>query len=348
MKRFRTLQTVITTVLLVGVFLNGVGLYFVWSATRLPIIRETSPQYLSSPGAYYPKTSVDSDREYFQRELGRELSRYKTQEEKVLYVLRWTMSQFGRVESFSARSSQDLVQHGRSGRGAICGGMAQVFRDALISLGIPARTVQFQRNPFDLFDTHVSVEVWVGGKWRLFDPTFHIALRQGREYVGAVEARNSLLTGKGQKVEIVFLGEVKYPARIEENYLSFPFYFDNVYFNTNRTSDSLSRWPILSAARRWVNYYPSGNQNISNGSQEFYKMLFFLLVILFPIINLMTLVSAVFLYSTARWKWLPFGVKGIGRKAGARPLGATRRIRVAIAFQDLASRIRRIVGFSQL
>jgi len=342
MKNSPTIRTIITTLLLVGILFNGLGLCFLWSYTRLPIVKEARSRYLDSPGAYYPNISVDSDREYFQKELGSELSRYKTQEEKVRFILRWTMSQFSRIESFSTQSSQDLVQQGRSGRGAICGGMAQVFRDALLSSGIPARTVQFQRNPFDLFDTHVSVEVWLDGEWRLFDPTFHIALRQGGEYVGAMKARNSLLNGKAPAPEVVFLGEVNYPARIENNYISLPFYFDNVYFNTERTSEFLRPWPKFAAARRWVNYYPSDSAPASNSAQEFYRALFLIFVIIFPIANSISFASAALLYLSAHCRWLSFRAVRIWPKAGGRTLDATPGTRIAIALRNLSLKIRRI------
>lgn len=128
-----------------------------------------------------------------------------TDEERTLQILRFVMND-------------------ESNKGLLCAGMAQVFRDALLSIGIPARKIVLKRNLFDTFDTHVTVEAWINGKWRIYDPTFHIKVN-----ASAYEVRDWELKGKGKPLKIEFLGEVAYPARLETYPLRYEAHFNNVF-----------------------------------------------------------------------------------------------------------------------
>lgn len=152
-----------------------------------------------------------------------------SEEAKVLAILSWSMNQVGKVENYSAPSSWQMLEAARAGRGLICGGMAQVFHDALIANGIPARIVLFRRDIFDAYDSHVSVEAFVNGKWRLYDPTFHFYIDRNGERLSALEARASLYTNHHGEAKIINLGPTRYPARLDNYYIKFPYLIDNVF-----------------------------------------------------------------------------------------------------------------------
>lgn len=286
---FRSPTRGLAVLLACMVLINLLAVIGMRHATGLPIIAAASTQSLQAQTAYYPMLSVESDRAYFRQELADLVEREPTTEAKVLSVLSWVMNQFSRVENSQDESSHDMVLRGQTGGGTLCGGMAQVFRDALLAVDIPARTISFQRNPFDTLDTHMSVEAWVDGKWRMFDPTFHIALRVGGqdgEYVGVLEAREWYLMGRGQPVEIVFLGEVAYPARLENNPLRYSAYFDNVYVNLRGQSSLIDTLPVVRRLHRWTLVYPEDERGLSHKAQNFYRALFTIVVLVLPMINL--------------------------------------------------------------
>jgi hypothetical protein len=183
-----------------------------WMYANTGLTRISPMEGLSQAFAYHPRITVQADREMFLKEIP---AGSTDREAEVLRILEWVMNQIPSVESNYERSSWKMIENGRAGRGLICAGMAQVFADALLSHGIPARRVFLQRSVFDNVASHVTVETWVNGKWRVYDPTFHVALRSGGQRVGITEARAWFLKGRGQPIKFEFLGDVKYPARLQ-------------------------------------------------------------------------------------------------------------------------------------
>lgn len=193
------------------------------------------------------------------------------EETKVLRILAWVMNQVGTVENFAAPSSWQMVEATRAGRGLTCGGLATIFRDALLANGIPARRVTLWRNFGDLFDTHVTVEAYVGGHWRVYDPTFHVALRSAGERVGAFEAREWFIKGRGQPVVFEFLGSVRYPVRLETYPTNVPVLFNNVFVETRRVSPHFGNLPKIG---RWLGreyIYPVDDPTLSSMPHELYR-----------------------------------------------------------------------------
>lgn len=70
---------------------------------------------------------------------------------------------------------------GSKQNGMKCGGASVAYAWALNAVGIPARTVQLAGEDFlagrDLYQTHVTVEVMIDGKWEISDPTFNVTIR---------------------------------------------------------------------------------------------------------------------------------------------------------------------------
>jgi hypothetical protein len=61
-----------------------------------------------------------------------------------------------------------------------CGAASASYAWALNALGIRARTAQIVGQKFlagdDFFQTHVTVEAWVDGRWEISDPTFNVSI----------------------------------------------------------------------------------------------------------------------------------------------------------------------------
>lgn len=243
--------------------------------------------------------TVESDRERFCRELTPIVDKLNSSEAKVLAILEWVMNQIPKVENRYARSSWRMVEIGRSGGGLICGGMAQLFKDALLTQGIPARVVSFQRNLFDLYDTHASVEAYVDSKWRLYDPTFHLSLKAEGKRVGVFTARDWFIKGIGPRVELEFLGEVKYPARIDNYPIRYEAFFDNVYVNARRDIGVLGDIPFVGGWLSRELLYPIIDPGLSTMAQDFYRVLFYTTLVVIPAINLSLLLAMGYLWRKA-------------------------------------------------
>lgn len=244
---------------------------------------------LDEPAAYDPRLTLESDRERFRRELAPIVAKQSTTEAKVLATLEWVMNQIPKVESRSAKSSWEMVEIGRAGGGLICGGMAQILKDALLAQGIPARSLTFQRNLFDLYDTHASVEAWVEGKWRLYDPTFHLTLKAGDKRVGAFDAREWFIKGHGTPVELEFLGEVKYPARVDRYAVRYEILFNNTYVDLRRDMWILSNIPFVGPWLSRELVYSHSDPGLSVMAQDFYRFLYYVTLVVLPAINLVLL-----------------------------------------------------------
>ena len=280
-KSFLTITLTLWVVSLIFLVFNLVAMRY---ATGLP--RLVSSNELDSPSAYTKYQISESTKANFRYELEPIITKYDSEEDKVLAILEWTMNQIPKVESRYLHDSWEMIETGRSGQGLICGGMAKVFLDALLSLDIPARSITLQRNLFDLYDVHASVEVWLNGKWRLFDPTFHIELRQNKARVGVFDARNYFIRGIGQPVNIEFLGEVLYPVRIENYHLKYESHFNNVYVDMQRDIGFLGKLPVVG---RWLSrelVYSDHESGVSTMPQKFYQFLYYGTLVVAPVINL--------------------------------------------------------------
>jgi hypothetical protein len=262
-----------------------------YSTNGLPLI--VPMEHLDQAGSYYPRLAVDAERDLFRRELEPVVGKLVGTEAKVLAILKWVMNQVPKTESWDAQSSWAMLQHGRSGGGLICGGLAQVLKDALLAVGVPARTVTFQRNPLNFAETHVSVEAWVDGKWRLYDPTFHIALTSAGQRVGVAEARNWFIKGRGQPVALEFLGDVKYPARLETYPIRYEIFFDNPYVNLRQDNAILDGIPVLKRLNRWMLAYSTDDPSLTNGAQDYYRVLYYTTLVVLPAVNLMLLLAVI-------------------------------------------------------
>jgi hypothetical protein len=181
-------------------------------------------------------------------------------EEQVLATLRWVMSQTAKVEHNSAEGGWAVLQSIRQGAGMLCASTAELFRDALLAVDVPARKVFLIRDVFG-GDSHATVEAWVGGKWRLYDPTFHVALKSvdSGDRLGILDAQRWFVEGVGKSVEFEFLGEVKYPVRLERYYIRYEALLNNVFIELRRGAPWLRYVPWARPSVGPVWGYPESN-----------------------------------------------------------------------------------------
>lgn len=248
--------------------------------TGLPRISPST--YLNHPGAYNSAVR-HQDLEHLREELAPIIGKGMSDEAKTLAVLQWVMNQIPRVENRVSSSGWEMVEAGRAGRGLLCGGMSIVFRDALLANDIPARLVFLQRNLFDMHDTHVTVEVFIDGMWRIYDPTFHITVKVNGERVGAMQAREWIYKNGGG-VEFEFLGDVRYPARITEYPISYVALLNNMYVELWADLGPLGKVPGLG---RWLSRelaYPAENYGLNTNGQDAYRAMYATVIFVLPVI----------------------------------------------------------------
>lgn len=297
---------IITTCWALSALLSVFAVVGLRYATGLP--RLVPMVGLESPQAYDPHLTVESDRERFHRELAPVVANMDTTEAKVLAILEWVMNQIPKVEHRYAKSSWAMVEIGRAGGGLICTGMAQIFCDALLANDIPARRVFLQRNMFDSLDTHVTVEVWVDGKWRIYDPTFHLAFKRNSTYIGVYEAHDWFVKQKGQDIEVIFLGDVRYPARIDSYRICYEVLFNNVFIETQKHYRSFYNIPILGCIVAkgvgvWfgpTRGYPNNDEELRMMAIDFYRYLYYGTLVFLPAINLVLLLFIFLIWRRAK------------------------------------------------
>lgn len=135
----------------------------------------------------------------------------KTDFDKILALKGWTGAQwkFGTPEPYPAWNACTILEGVRAGKhGGWCGQYAQVFSQALLSLGYRARYVELgsRSNPY----AHFTTEVWVPslGKWVVVDPTpleandcYYVDERGAP--LSALEVHRALVTGKAAAMRAI-------------------------------------------------------------------------------------------------------------------------------------------------
>lgn len=120
--------------------------------------------------------TANPDRESFRRETAAVLAGARDDFERAWRLCQWTRGQCKRMggDLEQVRDPYQALLGMRAGKGALCGPLAYVLREALVSNGIPARVAMFMREPPFISDGHAVVEAFAGGRWVMFDPTFNI------------------------------------------------------------------------------------------------------------------------------------------------------------------------------
>ena len=254
----------ITNVALVAILLHGIGLQRIVPMDRAEHVEQYHHDVFSPDDL--PRLHKVLDTEGITKLRG---------EARVLATLQWVMSRTDRVEQNFARGGWAVLQSVQGGRGMLCASTAELFRDALLALDVPARMVFLFRDIFG-GDSHATVEAWVDGKWRLYDPTFHVAVKSVDGHrVGISDAQRWFVERKGEPVQFEFLGEVKYPARLDRYYVRYEALLNNVFIELQRGSPLVRYVPW---ARPWVGpiwgYPRSGDERLRSGHYDTYSCLY--------------------------------------------------------------------------
>jgi hypothetical protein len=201
-------------------------------ALRMPLV---VPLTDIDAASVYESQRNEADQARYRQALSPALQRIPSEEGRVLDALTWVMNQIPTVGGATSQDSWRALELGRR-EGLTCGPLSRILRDALLANGIKARRVILFRNFLDMYDTHSTVEAFVDGKWRVYDPTFHVALKQDGQRVGVWTAREKFIKNRGGSVKFEFLGNVAYPVRIENYPVYLPAVFNNFLVEINPTS----------------------------------------------------------------------------------------------------------------
>ncbi len=167
---------------------------------------------------------------------------------KSMGALRWCMNRVRnyRPDPVGAEDPVALLKAVEAGKATLCGGMAAIFQHVLAAVGMQSRTVLLQSSIFNPYDAHTTVEVKLNGKWVIMDPTFHVTFT-GPEgnWLSAQEIRNKMFSAVQHDIKINFHGDVTYPIRLENYYLSVLHCFNNVFIIANSKSMMLLKLPPL-------------------------------------------------------------------------------------------------------
>ncbi len=181
---------------------------------------------------------------------------------------------------------KDFFECAQKGGRLTCNGMAELYLHALRLQGIKARKLFVVKNFGDPYDSHTIVEIFIDGKWRIFDPTFHVSFKKDGELLGAQDIAQSLTDGSFLKIEPIFYGEVNCPYRLDSYYMHWLSLYNNVLFFKygQYSSNSIVRSVMQLLFHYWSGpklYYFS-QSNRSNSYFELLNVFYFLIVCIFP------------------------------------------------------------------
>jgi hypothetical protein len=147
--------------------------------------------------------------------------------EAVIRLQVWVGNQVQVVALYSGPArGYELLEYSRNGGGQVCAGMADIMREALLLLGIPARAVQLTTSSLRP-PAHTLVEAFVEDRWRVFDPTVNVTFESEGRVLGVAEIQERLWTIGPNSVMPVFHGPRRYPASLERDARGWRQYFAN-------------------------------------------------------------------------------------------------------------------------
>lgn len=140
--------------------------------------------------------------------------------ETALNLLKWTRQSCpaGRPTAYPKWNALEIINMTRQGKTkAFCAQYSQIYVQACLSLGIPARYVGI--------NNHELTEIWSNhlGKWVTIDPLYCCYFKHKAEVLNTLEIHDMLCLNKLAGVEVVrLLPELKYVKMKElQNYLDF-------------------------------------------------------------------------------------------------------------------------------
>jgi hypothetical protein len=184
----------------------------------------------------------------------------------------------------------ELLRHAQGGGSLVCGGMSDVLREAVVLLDLPARTVQLYESSFRRRPTHVVVEAYVAGSWRVFDPTYNVTYESEGEALGVARIQERLGRLGPEGVRARFHGERAYPADLERDLPGWRQVFANAYVSDmGRTP---APWKGLPPLRYWtgptIYYFGDDLMPLPRAHERIY----FLVTVVMPTLALICALTA--------------------------------------------------------
>jgi hypothetical protein len=126
-----------------------------------------------------------------------------------------------------------LLKSMEQGKSLYCDGLADIYGLLLDSIGFRTRRVVLQRSVFDIWDSHVSIEVYdeVRKKWILSDPTFNVSFLMDGEFQSASELYEIIHSGRIGQVQRVHGKKTRYEYSISDYYINYYSLFDNLIYS---------------------------------------------------------------------------------------------------------------------
>ena len=249
MKKFRCLRSCLVLSLSLIVAFDVYGIYLL--REHGAFMRIIKVDNVSDPLIGYMRPAGPHDEQQaFLSELKKAGLDSLEGEEQVIAVLRWTMNQVDKIEPEGRKTPYAiLVSAKKENKGALCSGMASIFHEALVLLKIKARKIVLYRDIFNIYHSHASVEVFLNGKWQIYDPTFNISYKSminSSHLMNAQEMKDAFVKGSFNKIKPIFYGETAFPARLETYYMHYLFLYNNIFI-LDQTADSF--WQKLPPLR---------------------------------------------------------------------------------------------------
>lgn len=195
-------------------------------------------------------------------------------------ALAWVMNRSKRIGNSGKNMPDEILSHAQSGGSLLCGDMAELYYQVLTAAGISARKVQLWRNFADTFDTHRTVEVKIGGKWIVIDPTFGVSPVDGDgQFLSAQDVKKRLLYG--ERSTFMKHGNYIYPAKIEQSNIVHWLVYQNVFiYDTNSLTNTITGIPPFRYYFHYRYYYERAEnesvEHIKSVNQLFYFFCFVL------------------------------------------------------------------------
>lgn len=189
---------------------------------------------------------------------------------------------------------KDMYDHAKNGGMLTCAGMSELYLHALRLQNIKARKLFVVKNIGSDECTHTTVELFIDGKWRIFDPTFHVSFSKNDELIGAQEMSQSIIDGTYKEITPIFYGDVAYPFRLETYPNSWVALFNNVLifkFGTYASS-----WVVRNTVGLLERYFTGPTlyyfsaASIENRYMAVLNRVYFLLICLVPIMRLIVFI----------------------------------------------------------
>lgn len=232
-------------------------------------------------------------------------------------TLQWVMNQVGGVsDTPSGVSSPEALRLARGGEGLWCGPMARMFRDAARAQGLRALTVQLWSSVLAPQHHHVTTEVWVDGRWIIYDPSFHTSFEMDGRLLGVADIHASLYDGTYSQIEPRFHGEVRYPARLDDYYVNWLPLYSHAFIMENASPPLWARIPPL---RYWFGprqryLTEAGGSSLHAAAVSDFYLLF---VVILP--SVLLALGTIFIGSAARAAWVGRSARKENQAGAGRP-----------------------------